>query len=326
MSRPLRIEYPDAWYHVMNHGRQGEPIFTNEQDCTQFVSLLKETTEIWHLRIAAYCLMPNHYHLLVQTPNANISRCMRHINGVYTQRFNRFHHCDGQLFRGRYKSILVDADSYLLQLVRYIHRNPLRAGLTNELHRYAWSSHKGYLSSAEKWDWLHKEYVLSMLSKSKEDRLKRYRQFVSIEDPEEISKVFGGKKWPWLLGSERFVNSIKEKFFSRKVDDDVPESRELAPETDRIKKAVCEFYRIKEGTLQLSRRGVFNEPRNVAIFLTRRLRNDSLKQIGEQFKMHKYSSVSSVIERMRELIAEDRNLRERIEKLILLLSKSQEQT
>jgi len=281
---------------------------------------------MWNVRIAAYCLLPSHYHLLIQTPDANISRYMRHINGVYTQRYNSLHNCDGQLFRGRYKSILVDADSYLLQLVRYIHRNPLRSGLTDNLDGYPWSSHKGYISRAEKWNWLHKEYVLCMLSKSKADSLKRYRQFMDMEDREEISKLFEKKKWPSLFGSQRFVKLIKEKFFLLKADDEVPQSRELAPELDQIKKAVCEFYRISEDELLLSKKGVFNEPRNVAIYLTRLLRNDSLKQIGEQFQMKKYSSVSSVVERMKESISSDRKLKKRVGILASALSKSQEQT
>jgi len=106
MSRPLRIQYPDAWYHVMNRGRRGEEIFTGKNDYNTFIELLKELVEDYNVKIAAYCLMTNHYHLLVQTPGANISRSMRHLNGVYTQRFNKTHLCDGQLFRGRYKSII----------------------------------------------------------------------------------------------------------------------------------------------------------------------------------------------------------------------------
>ena len=99
MARPLRIEYPEAWYHVMNRGRRGEDIFSDDQDYIMFTDLLRETSEIWNVRIAAYCLMPNHYHMLIQTPGANISRGMRHLNGVYTQRYNSRHRCDGQLFR-----------------------------------------------------------------------------------------------------------------------------------------------------------------------------------------------------------------------------------
>jgi REP element-mobilizing transposase RayT len=114
MSRPLRIEYPDAWYHVMNRGRRAEKIFLKKTDYPTFLELLIESAEIWNVRIAAYCLVPNHYHVLLQTPEANLSRFMRHVDGVYTQRFNRCHHYDGQLFRGRYKFILINADSYHL--------------------------------------------------------------------------------------------------------------------------------------------------------------------------------------------------------------------
>ena len=117
----------------MNRGRRGEEIFAGKNDYTAFIDLLKELVENYNIKIAAYSLISNHYHLLVQTPDANISRSMRHLNGVYTQRFNRIHNCDGQLFRGRYKSILVEGDSYLLELVRYIHRNPLEAGLVENL-------------------------------------------------------------------------------------------------------------------------------------------------------------------------------------------------
>jgi REP element-mobilizing transposase RayT len=326
MSRPLRIEYPNAWYHILNRGRRGEPVFTNKWDYIGFIELLKDTCEVWNMRISAYCLMPNHYHLLVQTPDANISRCMRHIDGVYTQRFNRHHECDGSLFRGRYKSILVEADRYLLQLVRYIHCNPLKAGLTDRLDRYAWSSHRGYLSKAEKWNWLYKDFILSMLSKNKGNRLKNYRQFISAEPEDDISKTLDKRRWPAILGSADFLNRIKDRFFSEKVDDEVPQSQELAPDLNQIQTTVCGYYWMNKEGLFSSKRGIFNEPRNVAIYLTRRLRGDSLRQIGEQFQLQKYSSVSSIIERMNSAMAKDRKLRTRVQKLISTLRKSQEQT
>lgn len=326
MSRPLRIEYPNAWYHILNRGRRKELIFTDKKDYYRFIDLLQDTSEQWNLRIAAYCLMPNHYHLLVQTPNANISRCMRHINGVYTQRFNRHHKCDGSLFRGRYKSILVDADRYLLQLVRYIHYNPLKAGLTDRIDRYLWSSHRGYLSKAEKWNWLYKAFVFSMLTKNKGDRVKNYRQFISAEDENDISKLLDKKKWPAMLGSADFITKVKEKFFLEKINDEVPQSQELAPDPHQIQKIVCEYYSIDQGKLFSSRRGAFNEPRNIAIYLTRRLRGDSLKEIGVHFQLKKYSSVSSIIERTNEAIVKDQKLKKRVEELITVLGKRQEQT
>lgn len=326
MSRPLRIKYPNAWYHILNRGRRKDPIFIDKKDHYQFIDLLKDTSEQWNLRVAAYCLMPNHYHLLVQTPDANISRCMRHIDGIYTQRFNRHHGCDGSLFRGRYKSILVDADNYLLQLVRYIHNNPLNAGLTDRIDRYPWSSHKAYLSKAEKWNWLYKDFVFSMLSKSKGDGLKNYLELLSIEKKNDVSEVLDKKKWPAMLGSLDFINKVKEKFFSEKTDDEVPQSRELAPDPYQIQKIVCEYYGIDREKLLLSRRGIFNEPRNMAIYLTRRFRGDSLKQIGQHFQLKKYSSVSSIIARTNQAVSKDKKLRNRLEQLVSIVSKSQEQT
>ncbi len=118
---------------------------------TPFPKVLQEASNLWNLRISAYCLMPIHYLLLVQTPDGNLSRCMRHLNGVYTQRFNRLHKKEGQLFRGRYKAVLVEDDSHLLEVMRYIHRNPLKAGIVKNPGDYPWSSHNGYLSKAKKW-------------------------------------------------------------------------------------------------------------------------------------------------------------------------------
>jgi len=326
MARPLRIEYPNAWYHIMNRGRRSETIFADKRDYAGFIELLKDTVDMWNLRIAAYCLMPNHYHFLAQTPDANISRCMRHIDGVYTQRYNRYHRCDGSLFRGRFKSILIDADQYLLQLVRYIHRNPVKAGLTDSLDRYLWSSHRGYLSKSEKWNWLHKGFILSMLSKGEGSQLKYYRQFVSTEDEGEIDTVLSKKKWPAVLGSVDFVQRIKDKFYTEKANSEVPQCRELAPEPYQIILAVCDHYGIHEKALLTSKRGLFNEPRNMAIYLMRRLRGDSLKTIGQQFQIKKYSSVSSVIERMKATLVNEKRLQTSVEQLISSLNKSQEQT
>ncbi len=156
--------------------------------------------------------MFNLYHLLVQTPNENLSRAMRYLNGVYTQRYNKRHGCDGQLFRGRYKSIVVESNSYALELVRYIHRNPLEAGLVENLQKYQWSTHRIYLSKAEKWKWIHKDFILKLFSKSKPERVRLYKQFVPKEIPENITQIFRRKNFPSILGSKRFVDKIKEKF------------------------------------------------------------------------------------------------------------------
>ena len=136
MSRPLIIEYPGAWYHVMNRGRRGEDVFSDREDFGNFLTVLQEAALMFKARVAAYCLMPNHYHFLLQTPAGNLSRVMRHINGVYTQRYNRRWNTDGQLFRGRFKSILAEEDVYLLQLLSYIHKNPILANLVKNIQEY----------------------------------------------------------------------------------------------------------------------------------------------------------------------------------------------
>ena len=251
-----------------------------------------------------------------------MSRCMRHLNGVYTQRFNRSYHCDGPLFRGRYKSILVDADTYLLELVRYIHRNPVEAAMVDELHKYPWSSHKGYVSASGKWNWLDTGFVLSLFSKERKESIKRYKKFVSVETPEQISAILARHKWPSMVGSETFVSRMKEKFFHSKQHEEVPASRSLAPEVEEIKEAVCRDYSVENDTLLSSRRGVFNEPRNVAMYLTRRLRGERLEDIGRGFNISKYSSVSSAIEKIRKEILTNATLKRRISKLEALLTNS----
>ena len=326
MVRPLRIEYPDAWYHVMNRARLGQDLYTDKDDRLYFIDLLQETAGMFNIRVAAYCLMLTHYHLLVQTPDANLSRFMRHLNGVYTQRYNARHKCDGTLFSGRYKSILVDADSYLLQLVRYIHRNPLRAGLVENLDQYTWSSHRGYISKAKKWDWLYKDFIFAMLTGHSSMQIACYKQFVEQPDSEETVSAFNKGALPSILGSEEFVEGIKEKFFSQKVDKEVPESKRLAPGMERIKEMVCSFYQINESHLLSVKRGVENEPRNVAIYLMRSIKGEPLLSIGSEFNLNRHSSVSSVLERTREKLKKDRKFRKRLEEIEKMLNKGQTKT
>jgi len=323
MSRPLRIQYPDAWYHVMNRGRRDEEVFEGNNDYNAFIELLKDIVEDYRVNIAAYCLMSTHYHLLIQTPEANISRSMRHLNGVYTQRYNRTHHCDGQLFRGRYKCVLVDADSYLLELVRYIHRNPLEAGMVKALNKYTWSSHNGYLSGAKKWDWLHKDYILSLFSKNKVESARRYRHFISKETLEEINQIFGKKKLPTIIGKKGFVDKIKDRFFANKTHEEIPASKSLAPDVDTIINEVCKYYKISSNDLLISRRGYFNEPRNAAIYLIRHLRCDTLKDVGKFFGIVKNSTISSIDRRLKREMMRNKKIKRNVEALKFQLGKGQ---
>jgi len=299
----------------MNRGRRSEEIFFTDADREGFINVLRESAELWNLRIAAYCLMSNHYHLLVQTPDGNLSRGMRHLNGVYTQRFNRRHKKEGQLFRGRYKAVLVDEDSHLLEVLRYIHRNPLKAGIVKNLNDYRWSSHEAYVSQAKKWTWLQMKHLLSTLT-SVESRQKRaYLDFVSIAEPEEIERFYALKNLPSILGSPRFIGMIRDKFSELTNVAEIPESRVLAPEPERVIATICEYYRVPGELLRLSKRGSENLPRDVAIYLVRSLCRMTLPDVGEVFGIGNYSSVSSVVQRVKLKLASDMHLQKEIREL-----------
>ena len=321
MARPLRIQYPDAWYHVMNRGRSRVQIYHEPEDYFTFVELLREASAMWKVRIAAYCLMSNHYHLLVQTPGANLSRFMRHLNGIYTQYFNRSYKSDGPLFRGRYKSIVVESDSYLLELVRYIHRNPLQAGFVKRLEDYRWSSHRMYISRGSEVNWLHKEFVLSMLEADKQKRRQAYIDFMKKEEEAEmLNRLYDKGKLPLLLGRKEFIDDIRRKYQDKTKIKDTPQVRELFQEKSKVEKAVSSAYQVKVEDLKKSRRGNYNEARNVAIYLMRKHTGASLSDIGNRFEMRSYSSVSSVVQRMQEALRSNINLRQRVEEAERLLT------
>lgn len=324
MSRPLRIEFPGAWYHVMNRGRRGERIYADEPDFQAFVDLIKDASQMWQVKVSSYCLMSNHYHMLITTPLGNLSRFMRHVDGVYSQTFNRRHRCDGPLFKGRFKSILVDGDSYLLQLVRYIHRNPLRAKIVEDLNDYPWNSHIGYLSKSNTWDWLHKEFILAILSENKSQRMRFYRDFVLQEDSKEVTDLFNEARWPTVWGGSDFIDWVKGKFFKQRIHKDIPDSIELAPDIGAIIGEVCDDYGIGEEELKKSRRGRTNEPRDVAIYLIRMLRGDTLEEIGQAFSLNRFSSVSSIFQKMKVRLKKDKLLHQKVENIeIKILKKGQ---
>ena len=133
----------------MNRGQSRRNIFIEDQGRQTFLDLLADITRLWKVKIHAYCLMDNHYHLLLSTPTGVLSRAMRHLDGIHTQKFNRVHHRDGPLFRGRYKAILIDAEEYFLSVVRYIHKKPLGAHAVSDIDLYRWSSYWGYVNKKQ---------------------------------------------------------------------------------------------------------------------------------------------------------------------------------
>lgn len=208
MARPLRIEYPGALYHVISRGNAHQDIYRDDQDRQNFLDWIADAVKTYNLIIHAYCLMDNHYHLLMETPEGNLAKAMRDINGNYTQWFNIKNQSAGHLFQGRYKAFVIEKETYLLEVARYIVLNPLRAKLVDHPQKYKWSSFRFTAESKKCPEWLHVDWILDFFGKKKEEAQKRYRQFIKegigSTDPHEEAKN------GFLLGSPQFIDWLWE--------------------------------------------------------------------------------------------------------------------
>ncbi len=312
MARPLRIEYPGAWYHVMNRGAGRKRIFNTDGHYELFLTLLEEVTTRFGAEVHAYCLMGNHYHLLLHTPEGNLQRIMRHLNGVYTQRYNRMMRTDGPLFRGRYKAILVDADHYLLNLSRYIHRNPLEAKLVKRLYTYPWSSYPAYIGKQKVPDWLHTTHTMEQVSGPRGSR-DSYRAFTEGESETELDKLYTGKDLPPVLGSETFIKNIMARHGSSGRDREIPDGKRArhVPSSGRIIRAVSEYFKVSRASITMSRPGRhpgINYPRLIAMYLCQQVCGMSLKDIARTFHVGHYASISNAIGQLRRVMQDDKRL------------------
>jgi REP element-mobilizing transposase RayT len=179
MTRPLRISFEGALYHITNRGNERRDIFFDEKDRKYFLRILKETVKEDQWKCYGYCLMNNHYHLLIETPQANISKGMKKINGEYTQYFNYRHKRIGHLFQGRFKTILVEKESHLLELCRYIVLNPVRAGACAKPEGYDWSSYKAIVGQNRNISFLERKWILSQFSEQIQTAVSLYKKFVN---------------------------------------------------------------------------------------------------------------------------------------------------
>lgn len=322
MSRPLRVEFPGAWYHVMNRGSGYQPIFQDDADRRSFLGLLRDVVRMWHIQIHAFCLMDNHYHLLLRAPQGNLSRSMRHVNGLYVQRYNRKYGRDGPLFRGRFKALLIEADSYLLELVRYIHLNPVHAGLAQEPLDYIWSSHRAYIEEGAFPPWLTKKDVLRHLGARGKEAIRNYKLFMEAGVPQHIQEIYNQKRGPVVLGTEGFREWARTLVARRtKEDYELPDAKAIPFRrgADEVLKAVRHAYGVGRKALGGVRRAHWNEPRDVAMYLCRKECGLALKEIGALFSISAYTTVSMACGRVEERLKKNRGFRERVERLLGLL-------
>jgi REP-associated tyrosine transposase len=310
MARQLRIEYPHAFYHVTSRGNERKDIFRNDKDRERFLGYLETSVARYKAVIHVYCLMSNHYHLLLSTPEANLSEIMRHINGGYTAYFNKRHNRAGHLFQGRFKAILVDADPYAGELSRYIHLNPVRAGIVKMAEQYAWSSFAAYINKTATPPWCTTEWLLQYFGKKTTDARKAYRFFVgsamssSGEDP--LKEATTGL----ILGGAEFIDDIREKYLDGK-------------ERGRDLPALKELTKISlETILEAVGREFSGKPeyvRKAAIYLSHRHSGRRLREIGEYFGTGE-SAVSQASSRFEGEMTRSVSLRRRVARVRKVLN------
>jgi REP element-mobilizing transposase RayT len=237
MSRPIRIEFPNALYHVTARGDRREDIFEDDTDRQTFLGILAQVVVQFNWLCYAWCLMDNHYHLLIQTPDANLSKGMRQLNGVFTQTSNRRHGQVGHLFQGRFKAILVDSDAYLLELARYVVLNPVRAGMVRKPQLWLWSSYRASLGLAPTEPFLAVDGLLAQFANRRAVARARYAKFVAegIEAPSPWHELKGQV----FLGDERFVAQMQARLEkNQRADVQIPiaHRRPPAPTLAQIEK------------------------------------------------------------------------------------------
>ena len=293
-------------------------IFHGKKYTDAFLLGLEEAHLLFGLEILAYCLMGNHYHLLLKTPRGNLSRCMRHINGVYTQRYNKLKKTDGPLFRGRFKAILVDVDNYLLHVSRYIHRNPIETQepLVENLIDYVQSSYPAYVDQIKPPFWLHTSFVLSTLDQNQKSET--YRAYVEESHEEEFLEFYNGKNPSVVLGSKQFIAKI-EQYVERNMPD-VPRAQLPNVLTmELIVKRVAEFYKIPVKQILTLKKGKakHNIPRRISMYLCRYKLGLKLTEIATHFNLTHYSSVGTAIKKMELELREN----EALKKMLDILSR-----
>jgi len=316
MARPLRLSFEDACCHITSRGNRRENIFDTDKDKSVFLEKLNETFNRYSIVCYAYCLMDNHYHLFVKTPRANISQAMHYLNTSYSNWFKADHEIIGSVLQGRYKSILVEEDSYGIVLSAYIHLNPLRAGILEDLKEYKWSSYLNYVKDNKRAvDSLNSEFILAQFSGDTKDARRLYKKYViehkDIKDP--LKDSFKGI----VLGSREYVSDVLEKISKLGKRREVPQTRRIDTITsDEIIKAIEKKYNIRKKDIMEKKKG--NILRKLSMHLIKKHTDLRLGQIGKIYDMD-YTAVSQSCSRFQREISRNKRLSKMIKEIEDLL-------
>ncbi len=281
MARPLRIEYEGALHHITSRGNARAKIFLAHDDLGTFLETLSNVVSRYGWICHAYCLMTNHYHLLIETPSPNLSRGMQLLNGVYTQRFNRSHRRSGHVFQGRFKAILVEKEAHLLELARYVVLNPVRAKMVRSARDWPWSSYRATAGQIEAPKFLTIDWLLSQFDAERARANRAYRDFVSEGRGLD---VWDDLRAGSLLGSNAFIERMRPLLLNAPLNPNI-----LRRERDAARPSLCELFS-----------SVFDKKtRDECIYQAVRHHHYKLQEVGDHVGLH-FSTISVIARRMAE--------------------------
>lgn len=278
MARPLRIQFEGAVYHITSRGNARQEIFLDDKDRTAFLEVVADVVDRFGLICHAYCLMSNHYHLLIETPEPNLSRGMQLLNGVYTQRFNHRHKRFGHVLQGRYKAILVERESHLLELARYVVLNPVRARMVRSVKDWPWSSYRATSGQSDVQEFLHVDWILSQFDSRRDRAVRAYRRFV--RQGRGID-AWEGLRAGSLLGSEGFVEKMRPLLLDTPADQNV-----LHRERDAARPSLEAIFQDVAS----------KSDRNARIYDAVRQYHYKLQEVGNYLGLH-FSTISVIAKR-----------------------------
>jgi REP element-mobilizing transposase RayT len=316
MARPLRIEYEGALYHLTARGNERQDIFRDDRDREEFLERLQRQREQYGTLPHAYVLMTNHYHVLLETPEANLSRAMHSLQTGYTVYFNRRHGRVGHLFQGRYKAILVEKEAYLLEVSRYLHLNPVRAGMVVRPEEYRWSSYRGYLDGRVAEPWVERSWIYDQFSSEVSQARRAYQAYVEEALGAPVRNPLAEATAQVILGGAAFVKRVQEWLAGESPDPQRPALRALQarPTLAEIVAQVTAYYGVPEEALG-ERRRHGNRPRAVAMYLTRRYTATGLAEVAEFFGGVSPSAVTQTVARLARQRGEDRSVAKELQEL-----------
>ncbi|OGW38621.1 MAG: hypothetical protein A2Y97_05770 [Nitrospirae bacterium RBG_13_39_12] len=313
MARPLRIEYNGALYHITARGNERNPIYREEWDYQKFLDILAEPPQRYGILIHGYVLMGNHYHLLIETPKGNITKVIHYLNATYTGYFNKKYGRVGHLFQGRYKGLLIEKERYLLSVSRYIHLNPVRAGMSGRPEEYKWSSYPEYIGREKKNKWLTSEWILGQYSREEAKAKRLYKAFVD-EGLTLRENPFEDLKAGLILGSEDFMDEIKKKRGLKKHRE-IPESRRLIRSIKYEDVITVVAKRFKTGEQEIREAGKRdNLARKICLYILRRLTDISNEDIAGHFGIG-YTAVSQAASRLKKEMRKNKGLKKIVQEM-----------